>query len=262
MDGLASAPALGLTTVSIYDGLGNRKEITDPEGRTTSFELRRARAAAADARTRSEQETSATYLGDGLKASETDRRGVKRLFDLRQPGPAATDPPRRGALLRRVLEPGDAVRRRPEAPADRDRRPRQDDHVRPRRPGPRREGDGRRSASYRTFTWDGVNKVEETDKRPAHHETAFEYDGINRLTKITDPAPFDIADGRDDVRRRAEPGHGEGPPRHPEAHADRPARTRRERHAGGRARPRRRSSSGTPTTRRATRRARPTRKAG
>ena len=44
---------------------------------------------------------------------------------------------------------------------------------------------------YRSFTWDGVNKTEETDKRAPHHKTLFEYDGINRLTKTTDPAPFE-----------------------------------------------------------------------
>ena len=36
-DGLPQADPLGLTTTVAYDGLGNRKHVTDPELRTTSF---------------------------------------------------------------------------------------------------------------------------------------------------------------------------------------------------------------------------------
>ena len=31
--------------------------------------------------------------------------------------------------------------------------------------------------------------IAETDKRPAHHRTLFEYDKLNRVTKVTDPPP-------------------------------------------------------------------------
>jgi YD repeat-containing protein len=79
-DGLAPASPLGLVTTVAYDGLGNKKEVTDPEGRTTSFDYDEIGQLlkTTDAKN---QETTATYYGDGLKASETDRRGVTRLFE-------------------------------------------------------------------------------------------------------------------------------------------------------------------------------------
>ena len=70
------------------------------------------------------------------------------------------------------------------------------------------------SASRRTFVWDGVNKREETDKRPAHHKTQFEYDALNRLTKTHGPrrrpsgpdqtveTTYDDAQNRDDEKDR------------------------------------------------------------
>ncbi len=78
--GLALAAPLSLVTTVRYDGLGNKKEVTDAESRTTSFdydELGRLRKTT-DAKG---QEATTSYFGDGLKASETDRRGVERLYD-------------------------------------------------------------------------------------------------------------------------------------------------------------------------------------
>src|SRR6185436_15954313 len=79
-DGLSPAAPLGLITSVVYDGLSNKKEVTDPEGRATSFDydaLGRL-VKTTDAR---DQETTVSYYGDGLKASETDRRGVTRVFE-------------------------------------------------------------------------------------------------------------------------------------------------------------------------------------
>ena len=187
--GLAPAPPLNLTTAITYDGLGNKKEVTDPEDRTTSFDYdvlgRLRKTTDADS-----QETIYTYYGDGLKASEKDRRGVQKLFDYDNLGRPRKTRLAAAPFSGSPLEPGDAVRRRHAAQADRDRRAGQADDVRPGRSGPGGEGDGRTSGQYRTFTWDGVNKTSETDKRPAHHKTLLEYDGINRLKKTIDPSPF------------------------------------------------------------------------
>src|SRR5262249_8598572 len=77
--GLAPAAPLALTTKIQYDGLGNETEVQDHEGRPAYFvcdvvgRLRTTRDA-------KEQETVYTCYGDGLKASEKDRRGVKKLF--------------------------------------------------------------------------------------------------------------------------------------------------------------------------------------
>ena len=180
-----------------------------------------------------DQETSTTYFGDGLKASETDRRGVTRLFAYDNLGR-----PRRTRLA-------DA----PFSGVSWSQETRYVDGLQPQRI----EIDARGKATTfdldglgrvvketdalghsRTFTWDGVNKVEETDKRPAHHKTAFEYDGINRLTKITDPAPFDtqtVVTTYDDAQNRVTEKDRRGFLKRTQLD---PARPRRERHAGGR----------------------------
>jgi len=205
-DGLAPAAALSLVSTIAYDGLGNKTAVTDPEGRTTRFDydgLGRLRKTT-DARG-GEQE--ATYLGDGLKASETDRRGVTRLFEYDALG--------RPLRTRLASAPFSGVAWSQET--------RYVDG-----PAPRRievDARGKETAfdldplgrvvketdalgHYRTFGWDGVNKLDETDKRPPHHRTRFEYDGINRLVKTTDPLvtgetiPFTVETAYEDALNR------------------------------------------------------------
>jgi RHS repeat-associated protein len=182
-EGLTPVPPLSLTTTVRYDGLGNKKELTDPENRKTTFdydELGRLRKTT-DAK---DQETRYTYFGDGLKASETDRRGVERLFDYDSLGRLRKtrlgNTPFSGVAWSQetqyvdALEPKrieiDARGKRTIFDLDGLGRVKQEtDHL----------------GNYRTFTWDGVNKIEETDKR--HFKTSFEYDGVNRLKKTVDP---------------------------------------------------------------------------
>ena len=185
--GLAPAAPLSLITTIAYDGLGNKKEVTDPEGRTTRFDhdgLGRL-VKTTDAKG---QESSATYFGDGLKASETDRRGVKKLFTYDNLGRARKarldNSPFSGVAWSHETQYVDAL-----APK------RIELDARSKRTTFDLDGLGRVTketdhlGDFRSFTWDGVNKLAETDKR--RNKTLFEYDGVNRLKKTTDPDPFD-----------------------------------------------------------------------
>ena len=120
------------------------------------------------------------YFPDGLKKSATDRRGVTTLYSydnlgrLRRTWLASA--PFSGVPWSHETQYLDGPQpRRIEKDAKG-----QDDRL-------RLDGMGRviketdALSHYRTFAWDGVNKVEETDKR--HFKTSYEYDGINRLVR-------------------------------------------------------------------------------
>jgi RHS repeat-associated protein len=181
--GLAGAPPLNLATTIAYDGLGNRKWVRDPEGRTTLFHhdgLGRL-VTTIDAKL---QETSFTYDGEGLKTSETDRRDVKKLFTYDNLG--------RPRTTRLESAPFSGVSWSQERQyVDSPQPQRVEIDARGKQTTLDLDGLGRvvketdARQNFRTFTWDGVNKREETDKR--RNKTLFEYDGVNRLTKTTDP---------------------------------------------------------------------------
>ena len=178
---------LGLVTQMSYDGLGNRKSVTDPNGHTTRFRydgLGRL-VETTDARART---ASTAYDGEGLKISETDRRGVTRNFsydNLGRPRKTSLVPVAAlsGVPWSQELRYQDVARKRIEIDARGfattfdldgiDRVVKETDAL----------------GHDRTFRWDGVNKREETDKR--RHKTLFEYDALNRLRKTTDPEPFE-----------------------------------------------------------------------
>ena len=208
-------------------------EVTDPENHTTRYDydgLGRL-VTTTDAK---RQETSSTYFGDGLKASETDRRGVKKLFTYDNLGRLAED-------AARELRPSPAC---PGAT-------RRSTSTARSRSGSRSTREGRRP----TFDLDGLGRVIEGDGRPreltapspgtastrsrrrtsGHTKTAFEYDGVNRLTKTTDPAPVPAAQTvettYEDALNRVTTKDRRG---FLTRHADGSARARRERHAGGR----------------------------
>jgi RHS repeat-associated protein len=175
---------LNLVTRMAYDGLGNRKEVLDPEGHRTRFEhdglgrLVRATDALGG-------ETVYTYDGEGLKRSETDRRGVRRELthdNLGRPRKASVVPSISSVPWSQETRYLDPQRKRQEVDA--------------RGKATTLDLDGLGRVVRTTdpvgatiqATWDGVNKRTEADKRG--HTTAFEYDALNRPIRTTDPAPF------------------------------------------------------------------------
>jgi RHS repeat-associated protein len=177
---------LNLRTQTTHDGLGNRKAVRDPRGRTTLFQhdglgrLVRTEDAAG-------KESRAAYDGEGLRTSETDRRGVEKRFtydNLRRP--RRTDLVPRGEMsgvswsqetryLDRDRQRVEIDARGKQTVLDLDGLDRVVKLTDPR---------GKTSLTR----WDGVNKRAETDKRG--HTTLFQYDRINRLTLTRDPEPF------------------------------------------------------------------------
>jgi RHS repeat-associated protein len=176
---------LNLVTRVAYDGLGNRKSVTDPEDHTTLYRhdgLGRL-AEVTDAKS---QKTAYTYDGEGLKLSETDRRDVTKRFsydNLGRPRATTLVPSLSGVGWSHDLQYRDIARKRIEI-------------------------DGRGHTT--TFdldglervvkvtdplgfaqgtAYDGVNRVSETDKRG--NTTSFQYDALNRLTRTADPVPFE-----------------------------------------------------------------------
>ncbi len=199
--GLDGAPALALQTTTAYDGLGNKTAVTDPENRTTRYEYdglgRPVRTIDAKG-----QESSLSYFADGLKESETDRRGVRRLFGYDNLGRRRTS---RLAASPFSGVPWSQETRYVDGPQPK----RIEIDARGKSTVFELDGLGRvvretdALGQYRTFGWDGVNKREETDKRPAHNRTLFEYDGINRLVKTTDPLQHSVAILYEDAANRA-----------------------------------------------------------
>jgi len=195
---------LALVTHMAYDGLGNRKSVVDPESHRTTF--------AHDGLGRLVETTDALghvftsrYDGEGLRISATDRRNVTRSFTFDNLGRL-----RLTAVLAVASMSGvpwshevryfDVLRQRVEIDArgyktifDLDSL----DRV-------VKETDAR--AKFRTFRWDGVNKREETDKRPrldgTHNTTLFGYDPLNRLTLVTNALGQTIVTEHDDLGNR------------------------------------------------------------
>ena len=139
----------------------------DPERPDDALRVRRTRAAHQDDGREAAARASATYFGDGLKESETDRRGVKRSSS-----PTTTSGGSRKTRLEsaRLLGRSAGATRRSTCDGPQPQRIEIDARQKstifePGRSGTRHQGDGRPRRSYRTFAWDGVNKVEETDKR-------------------------------------------------------------------------------------------------
>ncbi len=177
---------LSLTTLSAYDGLGNRREVQDPNGNLTRFRhdgLGRL-VETTDAKG---QKTAYSYDGEGLKISETDRRNVSRTFAYDNLGRL-----RRTILIASIsgvpwsqdTQYQDVARNRIEIDARGNRTTYEldglDRVVRLTDP----------LSKTVLSKWDGINKREETDKRG--NTTKYEYDALNRLTKVTDPEPFQL----------------------------------------------------------------------
>ena len=191
---------LDLVTRVAFDGLGNRKTVTDPLDRTTTFR-HDALGRLVETTDALGQKTAFSYDGEGLKISETDRRQVTRSFTY------DTLSRLRVASVLAVASMSDLAWSQETRYLDtqhkrvtidaRGQETTQDldglDRV-------VKETDAR--GQVRTFRWDGVNKREETDKRPQHYKTAFDYDSINRLTKVTDPLQQTVATVYEDAQNR------------------------------------------------------------
>lgn len=179
---------LALVTRTAYDGLGNRKSVTDPNDHETTFRWdglgRLVEVTDPDDHT-----TVSRYDGEALKTNETDRRGIERVFTYDNVGRLRTEAlaaaPLSGVPWSREIQYRDRERQRIETDArghattldldGLDRVVRETDPL----------------GFFRLFTWDGVNRTSESDKRDApgggHYTTTFEYDDLDRLTKVTDP---------------------------------------------------------------------------
>jgi YD repeat-containing protein len=178
---------LDLHTVTRWDGLGNRKEVVDPRGKSTAYDydglgrLLRVRDA-------KQKETVVGYDGEGLKISETDRRGVQKTFlndNLRRL--------RRTELVPRADMSGVAWSAETQY-LDHDRK-RIEIDARGARTVLDLDGLDRvmrltdPDGKVATTIWDGLNRRGQSDKR--NHMTVFDYDKTNRLVLTRDPEPFD-----------------------------------------------------------------------
>ena len=176
---------LALVSRTAYDGLGNKKSTTDPNGHTTGYR-HDGLGRLVEVTDPERKKQWFTYDGEGLKIREIDRRGVARATTYDNVGrkrrESLVEAPISGVAWSHETRYRDRERQRIEIDArghattvDLDGL---DRAV--------RETDAR--GQFREWRWDGVNKREETDKR--HARTTFEYDGLNRLRTATDPAPF------------------------------------------------------------------------
>ena len=125
--------------------------------------------------------SSLEYDGEGNKSSETDRRGVKTNFGYDNLGRlrrTEVEPSITGVASISQVIYDDVENERTEIEPG----------------GIRRCSRWMRSSGWsrspilmahtQSFIYDGVNKIEEIDKR--EHSTHFEYDRLNRLRKVTD----------------------------------------------------------------------------
>ena len=174
-----------LTTRTVYNGLGQPKEVVDPRGHLTSFTydgLGRLRATR-DA----EGHTSTVDVdGGGLKIGETDRRGIRKVMsydNLGRPLRTSIAGSKSGVGWSHTIDYQDSARKR----IERDARNHPTTYELDALERPLRIFDGVHATPV-VLTYDGVNKRSETDRRG--HKTTFDYDALNRPTTATDPAPF------------------------------------------------------------------------
>jgi RHS repeat-associated protein len=180
---------LNLRTQVFYDSLGNKKLVLDPRDNPTQFRY--------DGLGRLLTETDAKnrsriydYDGGNLRILEQDRRGVRTRSEYdnlgRQTRAFLENTPFSGKSWSQRIEYRDREHLRIETNA-------RDNSTRVRFDGLGRAIEKTDAAGNSSVsTWDGVNRIAQTDARPAHHTTTFEYDGTNRLTRTVDPAPYEF----------------------------------------------------------------------
>jgi RHS repeat-associated protein len=177
---------LDLTTRTVYDGLGNPTSVTDPRGKVTrsTYDSIGRLLEVTDA---DDQVTTTEYDGGGLKTSVTDRRDVRRNFtydNLGRPRTESIVPSISGVPWSHETRYEDVARRRLSLDALVRTTTQELDGLG--RVVREIDADGK----DRLFTYDGVNKRSETDKRPEHHVTTFTYDVFDRLVETVHP-PLD-----------------------------------------------------------------------
>ena len=210
---------LALVTRTSYDGLGNRKAVTDAERPHHPLPLRRPRAARRDDRRRPAE--GRRHLR--RRGAEDDRDGPARHR-------AGASPTTTSAA--RAASPWPPLRSRASPGAGRRATATERQRI---------EIDARGHATtfdldgldrvvretdalghYRTFRWDGVNKRRGDGQAPGAPQDALRVRRHQPAEEGDRPGALRRPDGRDDVRGRAEPRHGEGPARLPEADPARP----------------------------------------
>lgn len=174
---------LDLTTRTAYDGLGKPTAVTDPRGEVTrhAYDAIGRLLETMDA---DEKVSTTAYDAGGLKTRVTDRRGVRRDFTYDNLGrPLAESVPAQVSEQpwSRETRYEDAARRRVEV----DALGRTTTHELDGLGRVIRETDA--DGKFRLFTYDGVNKRSETDKRPEHHRITFAYDAFDRLVETIFP---------------------------------------------------------------------------
>jgi RHS repeat-associated protein len=173
-----------------YNGLGGKTELKDENGNVSIWKYDTAGRLVG---TTDAENKSASYKLDaaGNRIEETDRRGVVKRFtydNLNRPLTTTVVGSLSGNPWTEAVEYLDSTRQRRVTDArgtvtlttnDRLGRPRTIEQF------GTEEGGGNRS---RAITYEGANKKTESDWMG--NVTTFEYDGLHRMTKAIDPAPF------------------------------------------------------------------------
>jgi len=181
---LADVGGLALSTQTSYDGLGNRKNLRDPNRNPATQWIHDGLGRQVRVEDALGNASRATYDGEGLRLTETDRRGITKTFNydsLGRPRVTRVPPTLEGSKLwSHEVKYFDLERRREEYDARGTKATFNLDKL------------GRVVKVTDVFdktietTYDGVgNKLSEKDKRG--FVTRFEYDPLNRLGLVRDP---------------------------------------------------------------------------
>jgi RHS repeat-associated protein len=190
---------LALSTQTSYDGLGNRKNLRDPNRNPATRWIHDGLGRQLRAEDALGKASRATYDGEGLRLTETDRRGITKTFSydsLARPRVIRVPPTIEGSKpWSHEVKYFDLERRREEYDARGTKTSFNLDKL------------GRLVKVTDVFdkaietSYDGVgNKVSEKDKRG--FVTLFGYDPLNRLSLVRDPLDKTIETTYQDAQNR------------------------------------------------------------
>jgi RHS repeat-associated protein len=183
----AGTGGLNLTTTTGWDGLGNVTRTVDPGGHETNFKYD-SLGRLIETHFPEGMVSAQSYDGGNLKTAEVDRRGVEKSFthdNLGRPRHSSlrAQPQMSGVPWSEETRYFDRERKRIQVDARSTETVLALDGLERVTQSIDANGDTVKTR------WDGVNKRAVTDKRG--HTTLLDYDRVNRLTKTTDPVPFD-----------------------------------------------------------------------